>query len=67
MNAFVIEIAGERKEAFAYERPVNEGTVQALVEYAKANYGMDAKLRRMSQQEEHEFKTTGIEFFKDEE
>jgi hypothetical protein len=64
MNAFVIEVAGERKEAFAYERPFNEGTMKALVEYAKASYGGNAELRRMSQQEEHEFKTSGIEFFK---
>ena len=65
MNAFIIEVAGERKEAFAYERPVNEGTERALVEYARANYGADAELRRMTQQEEHEFKTQGVEFFKE--
>jgi len=64
MNAFVIAVAGERKEAFAYERPLNEGSLQALVEYARANYGADAELRQMNQQEEHEFKTSGIEFFK---
>ena len=38
--------------------------MKALVEYAKASYGGNAELRRMSQQEEHEFKTTGIELFK---
>ena len=64
MNTFVIEVAGERREAFAYEHPLNEGTVRALVEYAKASYGEDAELRRMSDQEEHEFKTSGINFSK---
>ena len=60
MSAFIIEVAGERKEAFAYERPLNEGTGRALLEYARANYGADAELRRMTAHEEHEFKTRGL-------
>ena len=64
MNAFIIEVQGERKEAFAYERPLNEGTERALLEYARANYGVDARLRRMTSQEEDEFKTHGVELSK---
>lgn len=63
MNAFIIEVHGERNEAFSYERPFNEGTENALLEYARASYGRDAMVRRMTSQEEHEFKTQGLEFF----
>jgi hypothetical protein len=58
-------VSGETKEAFVYERPVNEGTERPLLEYAKADYGIDAQLRR-TPQEEHEFKTQGVESFKHE-
>ena len=47
MNAFIIEVAGERKEQFAYERPLNEGTERGLLEYVRANYGADAERRRI--------------------
>jgi hypothetical protein len=30
MNAFIIEVAGERKEEFAYEQPLNEEAERAF-------------------------------------
>jgi hypothetical protein len=63
MNAFVIEVAGERKRAFVYDRPLNGESEKALDEYARASFGDDALLRRMTPQEEHEFKIQGVEFF----
>lgn len=63
MQAFIIEQAGEVKEAFAYERPLSEASRQALVEYAKANYGDDAELRNMTAQEQADFVLHGAEYF----
>jgi len=62
MNAFIIEQKDEIKEAFSYERVLNEGTQQALVEYARATYGPDATLRRMTAPEEANSYFTGRSF-----
>jgi hypothetical protein len=64
MNAFVIEVAGERKEAFVYDLPLNAETEKSLRKYACDSYGPAAQLRRMTPQEEHEFKVHGVEFFR---
>jgi len=63
MIALVIELKGTVKEAFSYERPLNEGSYQALVEYAQANYGPDATLRHMTSEEKANFLRYGPEFF----
>lgn len=36
MEAFIIEQAGQIKEAFTYDRPLIEATLHALEEYARA-------------------------------
>ena len=64
MNAFIIEQKGVIKEAFSYERVLNEGTQKALVEYARATYGPEVALRRMTPEEEAHFRLHGPEFFK---
>lgn len=65
MSAFIIEQEGSIKEVFAYDRPLSEASYQALVEYARANYGPDAILRSMTEQEEANFVLHGPEFFKE--
>lgn len=64
MTALVIEQGGEIREAFNYERPLMETTHHTLLEYARATYGADAKVRLMTEQEEVEFTTQGSEFFR---
>lgn len=64
MMSFIIEVKGEVKEAFSYERPLSEASRQALVEYALANYGADAMLRNMTDGEETDFILYGELFFK---
>ena len=64
MTALVIEQGGEIREAFSYERPLMETTHHALLEYARATYGADAKVRPMTEREEVEFTTHGSEFFR---
>lgn len=64
MIALIIEQNGEVKEAFSYERPLNEGSHHALLEYARANYGPDASLRSMTAREERNFIIHGPDFFR---
>jgi hypothetical protein len=64
MLALIIEVEGEVKEAFSYERPLSEGSHQALVEYARANYGPGASVRSMTALEERNFIRHGSDFFK---
>jgi hypothetical protein len=64
MIAFVIEQNGQIKEAFGYEIPLNQASQQALVEYARANYGSDATLRQMTDIEKAMFEKRGRDFFK---
>jgi hypothetical protein len=52
MEAFIIEEAGEIKEAFSYDRPLIEASRHALEEYARATYGGDAIIRPMTRKEE---------------
>jgi hypothetical protein len=52
---FVIENLGEIKEAFSYERSLNEYSQHALLEYARANYGSAALVRPMTATEEDEY------------
>lgn len=59
MASFVIEKAGEIKEAFQYERPLLDGSYKALEEYARATYGTDALVREMTKDEEARFKLRG--------
>jgi hypothetical protein len=64
MIALIIELDGEIKEAFSYERPLNEGSHHALNEYALANYGPSASLRNMTPREQRNFICHGPDFFK---
>jgi hypothetical protein len=48
---FIIESEGEIKEAFSYERPLNDSSRHALLEYARANYGPAATLRMRVEEE----------------
>lgn len=51
MFAFVIEENGQIKETFGYEIRFNEKTHQSIVEYARAQYGPDAIVRNLNNQE----------------
>jgi len=62
MQAFIIEAAGEIKEAFSYERQLIEASRQGLVEYARATYGPDALVRQMTPKEQRVFVKEGAEF-----
>jgi len=64
MEAFIIEQAGQIKEAFSYDRPLIEATRHALEEYARATYGDDAIIRPMTRKEEADFIRFGSEFFR---
>jgi hypothetical protein len=64
MEAFIIEEAGEIKEAFSYDRPLIEASRHALEEYARATYGGDAIIRPMTRKEEADFACSGSEFFR---
>ena len=64
MVGFIIEQGDIVKEAFRYERQLNEASFQALVEYTHANYGADATLREMTPSEKANFLQFGAEFFK---
>ena len=64
MVAFIISQGEIIKEVFSYERPLSEASFQALVEYAQANYGADAIVRKMTSTEEANFEQYGAEFFK---
>ena len=55
MFAFIIEKDREVKETFSYEVPFNETTQQSLVEYTHANYGPEAMLRQMTDEEKADF------------
>lgn len=59
MVSFIIEKAGEIKEAFQYGRPLLMESYKALEEYARANYGADAIVREMTKDEEAEFMLHG--------
>jgi hypothetical protein len=63
MSGFIIEQGDKIHEAFAYPGPLNEGSRQALVEYAHANYGPKATLRSMTPQEQSDFVQHGQKFF----
>lgn len=54
MDAFTIYVGSELKEEFSYQRPLNEDSIHALIEYAKATYGESAELRRVSREEKLE-------------
>jgi hypothetical protein len=57
MMNFIIESRGDIKERFSYERPLNEGSQHALLEYARANYGRAAVVRNMTPAEEADYAT----------
>jgi hypothetical protein len=59
MVSFIIEQGGQIKEAFQYERPLINQSYQALEEYARANYGPDAIVRPMTQDEEARYMLYG--------
>jgi len=63
MAGFIIEDEQGVKEAFAYERPLNDDSRHALAEYAMATYGVAATLRPMSADEERNFAVHGQSFF----
>jgi hypothetical protein len=60
MSAYLIHVDYELKEAFSYLRPLNEDSVHALGEYAKATYDEHAGLRHMTPDEESEYARTAI-------
>ena len=64
MEAFIIEQAGQIKEAFSYDRPLIETTRHALEEYARATYGDGAIIRPMTRKEAASFTRFGLEFFR---
>ena len=64
MEAFIIEQAGQIKEAFSYERPLIDASLHALEEYTLATYGDDAVLRPMTRHEAADYARLGPEFFK---
>ena len=49
--AFIIKKDCQVKETFSYEIPFNQTTQQSLVEYTHANYGPEAVLRQMTEEE----------------
>ena len=51
MFVFIIKKDCEVKETFSYEIAFNEMTRQSLVEYTHANYGPEAVLRHMTDEE----------------
>jgi hypothetical protein len=53
--AFIIKKDLQVKETFSYEVPFNETTQQSLVEYTHANYGPEAMLRQMTDEEKADF------------
>ena len=55
MFAFIIKKDGKVKETFSYEIPFNQTTQQSLVEYTHANYGSEAVLRQMTDEEMADF------------
>lgn len=55
MSAFIIETDGEIKEKFSYEILFNKTTQQSLVAYSHANYGPEAVLRHMTEEEKTDF------------
>lgn len=55
MFAFIIKKDCEVKETFSYEIPFNQATQQSLVEYTHANYGPEAVLRQMTDEEKADF------------
>ncbi|HBB96470.1 MAG TPA: hypothetical protein DC054_13870 [Blastocatellia bacterium] len=63
MSAYIIEAKGEIKEAFHYDRPVSADSEKGILEYARATYGADATLRRMTEEEAANFALHGPDFF----
>jgi len=53
--AFIIKKDSEVKEAFSYEIPFTQMTQQSLVEYTHANYGPEAILLHMTDEEKAVF------------
>ena len=51
MPNFVIEDDSGIKERFHYERPLNEDSLHALLQYARANYGADVIVREVTEVE----------------
>jgi hypothetical protein len=56
MIDFIIEQNDEVKETFSYEVPFNEATQQSITQYARANYGPDAMVRNMTNEEKANFR-----------
>lgn len=54
MPTFVIEDDGDIKERFQYERPLNQDSFHALLQYARANYGADAVVLEETKEGESE-------------
>jgi len=55
MIAFIIEQNHEIKETFSYEIPFNNTTQQSIIQYARANYGPDSVVRKMTNEEKIKF------------
>ncbi|HYX27606.1 MAG TPA: hypothetical protein VE863_03490 [Pyrinomonadaceae bacterium] len=65
MSGFIIETKEGIKEAFVYERPLNDHTMHAVTEYALATYGATARFRPMSNEEERAFARHSESYFTD--
>ena len=61
-SAFIIEEGNTVHEAFVYDQTLSDDSCKALEEYARANYGSDVVLRRMTPQEEVDFNVHGPAF-----
>jgi hypothetical protein len=63
MYSYINEAKGEVKEAFQYAIAINDGSIVALSTYAITNYGDDAKVREMTENERTAYLLHGPNFF----
>jgi hypothetical protein len=64
MIAFIIEQNDDVKETFSYEVPFNQVTQQSIIQYARANYGPEAMVRNMTNEEEANFRLQEADSFR---
>ncbi len=64
MIAFNIELNDDVKETFSYEVQFNEATQQSIIQYARANYGPDAMVRNVTDEEKVNFRLQDRDSFK---
>jgi len=64
MIGFIIEQNDEVKETFSYEVPFSEATQKSIIQYARANYGPDAMVRNMTNEEKVNFRLQDRDSFR---